>query len=124
MKININDPSQMLSHVLLGDLDVCKAVRDTKEYKADKTITPTVFMNGIEVPAESLEKALKSLFNQVESHYKEHYQADAFDAKVEEKAVQLLKEHADNAIEKMHNLMMTLEDSESLLTPHWERKAN
>lgn len=122
MKINVDDPSQLLSHVLLGSREVCTAVRDSKEYKADKTIAATVLMNGVEVPAEILEAALKKLMDQVESHCREHYQADAFDAKVEEKANQLLQEHADNAIEKMQNLMMTLEDAESFLTPHWERK--
>ena len=122
MNINFDDPSQMLSHVLLDNQDVARAVTKTAQWKTEGTVTPKVLMNGVEVPAEVMEGVLKKLFDQVEAHYREHYQADAFDAKVEEKACQLLKDHADNAIGKMQDLMMTLEESESLLTPYWERK--
>lgn len=121
MDINIKDPSQVLSHVLLQDRSVASKVRGTEQFQKDKTITATVQMNGVEVPASVLEDVLKRLFGQVEARYRERYSADAFDKRVEEKAKELLQQHADNALDKLHQLADVLSDSENLLTPYWER---
>lgn len=121
MEINIENPKQLLSHFLLADIGVAEKVRKTEPFQDQRTITATVQMNGVEVPAEVFEKVLNNLLDQVKVHYREQYDADAFDRRVEDRAKQILKEHADNALDKIHNLSMVLEDSENLLTPYWER---
>lgn len=123
MEINIENPSQLLSHLLLEDIVVADKVRDTEAFQKDRKVTATVQMNGVEVPAEVMESVLQKLFEQVQCHYRNQYDADAFDRRVEEKAKQILQEHADNALEKLHNLTMVLEDPEHLIVPHWERKS-
>lgn len=121
MQININDPKQMLSHVLLGDDEVVNAVTCTEEWTKDKKLTVEVSINGVKVDAESFENTLKNLFEQVENHYSEVYNADNIDNLVEKKAEELIKNHADSALDKLGRLMEVIEDPENIIKPYWER---
>ena len=81
----------------------------------------TVQVNGVVIPAEVFENCLQGLMSHVESYYSKTYDADNIDALVEIRAEQLLKDHADNALEKLHALCNTLESVEDTIKPHWER---
>ena len=121
MKVDIDNPKQMLSHLLLDNVDVVTAVAETINWNKSGEINCTVQFNDVELPASILEDVLHKLFKQVEDHYSEKYQADAFDQRVEEKAKEIVKEHADNVVEKLYNLAQVLEESGDLIKPHWER---
>lgn len=120
MKIDINDPQQILSHVLL-DSSCVDDIACSVAWTEHGEVNCKVLMNDIEVPAEDVENSLQRLFNQVEKHYREKYNADSIDDMVEQKARELLKNQADNVLEILGTLQSTLEDSESLIKPHWER---
>lgn len=122
MNINIDDCSQILSHVLLEDHDLVDKITQSPEWKATTAIKAELMFNGVMVSAESFEKTLQGLFDQVETYLREKYDAANLDKLVEERAQQLLKEHADNALDKLYNLTRILEESEDLIVPHWERK--
>ena len=122
MKINIGNPNQLLSHVLLGDTEITTLVANTDKWNNEGVIEARVSFNGVDADGQLLEDALQKLFKQVEDHYSEQYDADQFDQRVEEKAKALLKEHADNALEKIMKLSDQLENIEDTITPHWERK--
>jgi hypothetical protein len=121
MKIDIENPNRLLSLFLLENVDIVNSVAETKELKDNGRIIATVKMNGVEVPAEVMENVLQNLINQVEEHYREQYNADAFDKRVEDRAEQILKEHADNVLEKLYSLSTKLEESDSLIKPYWKR---
>ena len=79
-------------------------------------------VNGVEIPAQMMEDWLQFQFESLCKKAKEQYDPENFDKRVEERAKELLKEHADNALEKLEQLQNILYNSEDLLTPHWERK--
>ena len=121
MNINIDNPAQILSHVLLEDKDLVNAVVSSKQWQELGEIKGTLILNDVEVSADVLENTLQSIFDQIETYTRSKYNADDFDARVEEKAQELIKEHADNCLEKMGELQRVLEMSEQLIKPHWER---
>jgi hypothetical protein len=121
VNIEIGNVQQILSHVLLDNKSLSRAVASTEEWRSLGEIRGTILYNGIEVSAESLETSLKGVIVRVESYYREQYHADRFDKAVEEKAEAILKEHADNALNKIRDLAVKLEEADTLLVPHWER---
>lgn len=82
MKINIDNPNQLMSHFVLHDADVAKEVSETEQWKKEKTITATVQFNGVSVPAHVMEQVLQDLFRQTQEHYRKEYNADNFDTAV------------------------------------------
>lgn len=111
-----------LTHILLKDKETASLVANTPQWKETETIKVTVQFNGVEAPPEALEKTLHH-FSEI--HYKqakEKYNGVNIDKMVEEKALQLIKEQADNALDKIYELSRVLENSEDLLKPYWERK--
>ena len=108
MKIDTGNPKQMLSHVLLQDTNLCKKV--AKEYKGAKPVevVATVFMNGVEVSAESFEDTLKELFSQVDTHYKNTY-ADMEKA-VQKRAKQMVKDRLRGLTDQMYDLENGIEE--------------
>lgn len=122
MQIDIKNPKQILSQFLIKNHHILDTVGSTEDWKKDGKLTAKVLINNIEVDAESFESTLQGLFERVKKHYADKYDADNLDNLVEERAKELLKQHADNALETLYNLTRTLEESEELLVPHWERK--
>jgi len=121
MKIDVGNPNQILNHFLLNDSNVVDSVAESEDWKERGKLTATVFINGIEIPAESFEKTLQDLFCRVEESMRKKYNTEEFDARVEDRAKVLLKEYADNALDKITNLCQTLENVEDVLIPYWER---
>lgn len=117
MKINIDDNSQLLSHVLLADKNVCEVVADTENWINNGNIICTVQFNGVECPAEVLENVLQNFIKYIEKQV----DYDKFEQKVEERAKEIIQEHADNVIDKMQDLLVKLQESDDLIKPHWER---
>lgn len=85
MQIDVENPNQLLSHFLLNDRGLVEAVLETKEWKEEGKLTPTVLINGVEISSESFEKTLQGLLDQVEERVREKYGADDIDAKVRER---------------------------------------
>ena len=121
MKVNIDDIQQAISHLFLNDAKVCELVVDTKEWTEDGIIDCQVSFNGVKVDGSVLENTLQHFVDTIEKHFKEKYDSDRLDVVIEERAKELLKEHADNALEKLYDLTRKLEESDDLLVPHWDR---
>lgn len=121
MQIDINNPNQILSHFLLKNCSICEEVSNSPEWKDGKLLTASVFVNGIEIPAQDFEDTLQELFEQVENNIKAKYDVPAIDEMVEGRARSLLREHASNALEKLQEFSDTLEQVELSIKPHWER---
>lgn len=49
-------------------------------------MTATVFVRGVEIPAESFEQTFHGLMNQVETNIRKEYGANDIDQMIEEKA--------------------------------------
>lgn len=84
MQIDVENPNQLLSHFLLNDRGLVEAVLETKEWKEEGKLTPTVLINGVEISSESFEKTLRGLLSQVEERVRKKYGADDIDARVRE----------------------------------------
>ena len=124
MDISIKDPSQIMSHVLLGDDDLVENVAASEAWKEAKEIKGVLTFNGVEVSSLVVESAIKKLLDQVEKFIRKKYDADNIDNLVEERAKKLLKEHAGNALESIYSLTEKLEHADELITPHWDRTNN
>jgi ethanolamine utilization protein EutA (predicted chaperonin) len=119
--IGVSDPKVLLSRIVLQNRDIALKIAKTDMWVKDGVIEVRAVFNGIEASGEILEKALNNFVEQIDSHYKEHYDANKFDERVEQKAREILKEHADNALEKIDRLFEVLQDSDNIIKPHWER---
>jgi hypothetical protein len=97
MEIDIENPAQLLSHVLLQNKQVVDKVVKTKQYRIDGEIEATVYFNGVKCPAETLEEVLKHFVECV----KKEVDLGGFNDKVQRKAEQILKTHTDNVLEKL-----------------------
>ena len=119
MQIKLDDPTQILSHVLLHDMDLAMAVAATPGFQEGKQIVPAVTFNGVAVDAEIFEAALKELYNQLSRQFESKY-ADV-EAEVERRLKQRLQEEADEIINRMHRLTDALEHAGDLIKPYWEK---
>lgn len=121
MKVTINDPEQLLSHVLYCNTDLATTIADTEQWKKEGLIEATLCFNGKEVSAQVLEDALSRFVEIIEDDVKNKYDTDNIEKHIEDRARQLLREHADDALTHLGSLMHKLEDCDELLKPHWER---
>jgi spore coat polysaccharide biosynthesis protein SpsF (cytidylyltransferase family) len=122
MKIDINNPSQLLSHLLLEDVDLVMVVSETSKWKEDGIIEATCQFNGVDVTADVLEKVLQNFVKQIEDHCREKYDANNIDKLVEERANEIIKNHADRVLEKLTAIEYVLSDPHNIITPHWGRE--
>lgn len=113
MKINVDNPAQLLSHVMLQNRSVVDAVVATEEWKENGTVTATVSFNGVEVPAEALEEVLQHFvdiikksceYEEVESRIRDRA---AKSKRIEENNVSELRE----SLNQMGWLLENLEDN-------------
>ena len=121
MKFNLKDCKVFMSHLMLESEELSTKVAETTLWTEDGILEATLQINGVEVPAEHLEKFMKGLWGHAETQLRKKYNADQFDDRVEEKAKQLLEEHADNALEQLCDLQNKLDEVGNVLTPHWVR---
>jgi hypothetical protein len=122
MKFKLEDHQVALNHVVLEDAKLCMELADTPLWKDQGIFEATLFINGLSVPAELIETTLQNLYSRCEEFYKEKYDVNNFDERVEARAVELLKTHADNALDKINRLTEILGEPDVQLTPYWERK--
>ena len=115
MKADINDQSQILSHALLENRDIVKAVASTEAWINNQEITVTVQFNGIDLPAEVLEETLKGISDYMDRHYREKYNVNKLEALAEARAVEIVRERAGSVLDKMSELTYLLEDIESMV---------
>jgi predicted HAD superfamily phosphohydrolase len=74
MKISLNDPAQLLSHIMLeGDKEFIDKLIETDVWKNEHVVIATVQFNGVEIPAESAEKTLHRLYADIEKQIEEKY---------------------------------------------------
>ncbi len=124
MKLNIDDVNQLISHIFLNDETVCTTVSTTKEWLEDGVINCEVIFNGIKVDGSVLESTLQHFVKVIEDEFKEKYDTTRLDDIIENKAKELLKQYADNALDKLQDLQRKLEEVDELLIPHWQRDKN
>ena len=117
MKVDIDNPDQMLSRILLEDIDVVTRVANTEQW-GKGIIEATVLFNGVEVPAEILEKVLHSLVKQVEDSLREKYDADRFDERVKEACEEKLQGAARAVIDAAY---LFTDNAESIVYKLWEK---
>ena len=121
MKFKFEDESAFMNHLLLESRGLATSVSKTKLWTESETLEATLQINGVDVPAEHLESFMKSLWDRAVEQLRTRYKADDFDRQVEEKAKQLLKSHADNALDKLYDLTSKLEGIEDTIKPYRER---
>lgn len=123
MKFNLENHQVALRHVVLQDEDLAMEIADTALWKEQGIFEAKLIINGVEIPAEVIEDTLQKLYSHCERFYEEKYDVSNFDDRVEERAKELLQEHADNALDRINRLAELLNDPSMLLVPHWERKS-
>lgn len=119
MEIDLKTPSQLMSHLLLADRDVAKAVAETERHESGEPVLATVYFNGVELPAEVMERVLQNFWDQVHRHYLEKY-ADEEKA-AHDKAVEIIEGQVGDLREKVDTLVTHLDDVSNAIKPYWER---
>lgn len=116
MKIDVNNTSQLLSHVLLQNKEVVDKVCKNKQFRIDGKVEATVYFNGVKVPAETLEEVLKHFIKCAE----ESVDMKTFNDRVQAKAEEILKTHTDNIMEKLQVLGEINNRPEDFIKNGWE----
>ncbi len=119
MKFNVDDPTVILSHIMLHDVDLAKAVAATPGWQQENLVSPAVTFNDMPVPAEVFEAALKELYNQCARQLSEQY-AD-IEAEVQRRVEQRLKDEAEPVLNKLYELQRVLENVGDVIKPYWEK---
>ena len=102
MKINMNDPAQLLSHIMLeGDKEFIGKLIETDVWKNEHVIIATVQFNGVEISAESAEKTLHRLYADIEKQIEEKY--SDVDAEVERRVKIRMRQFLDKIDEVCKN---------------------
>jgi hypothetical protein len=119
MHVNINDPTQILSHILLQDEDLAAAVAATPGWRQEQLISPAVEFNGVAVPAQVFEDALKQLVNQLGQQISAQYAH--VEAEVQRRVEQRLKDEVEPVLNKLYDLQRMLENVGDVIKPYWEK---
>lgn len=117
MELSLESKKQILTAIMLHSATVAKKVATQPKWIVDGKLNATCFINDVEIPAETIEDYFEDVFDRIEKHHREKYDADNLDNLIEEKAKQLLREHADTALEQLSDLQHKLENIEDVLTP-------
>ncbi len=122
MIFNISDVDSakfIVSHWLLNDADSVTAVAETPEWKEQREMIARVTVNGVELPFKTFDDWLMGCYEQAINSARSEF--SELDAEVNRRLEKKLKAEAESVINKMHDLMRSMEDVESVLTPHWEK---
>jgi len=120
MKFSLHD-DLIMERLVLFDTDLAKEVSNTPQWIESRVFIANLTINGVIVPARVFEECLRELYNSNEAELRHKYDADNFDARVNEAAQKLIDETADVLVEAMRDLTEVLEDSGNLIKPYWER---
>lgn len=121
MKLEFDNPNQIISHMILENMEVVNAIIDTEQFKNKEGVTITVFANGVEIPAIIIENTMHQIMKRYEAHVREKYDAPNIDRMVYDKAQQLLTESANTVIDQIDNLRFKLENITDMIKPYWEK---
>lgn len=117
MKFNLENPNVIFSHLVLQDHKAASAVAETEQWVEDEVLEAEVKINGVIIPAEIFEKWMQDQYTIMEEEFKVRYDSEKFDARVEEKARELLNEHAEGVMDAMRVLQDNLKYNHRLF-PH------
>jgi hypothetical protein len=118
MKIDLNDPNQLLSHLLLEDAEVAKAVSKTLTSSYDN-VTPTVQFNGVDMQPETLERVLKHFMKCVENDLMNKY--SNVELEVQRRLEERVQKEAKRITLAMEDFIHSIEDARSIIKPYWEK---
>ena len=121
MKFDLENKRKFMSHLLLEDLKLCDKVANTSLWEEGEVLEAKLQINGVDVPAEHLESFMKGLWDNANEQLRDKYDVDGFEQRVDNKAKQLLKDHAESALDQLHELTDKLNNIGDVLKPHWER---
>ena len=118
LKVDANNPNQLLSHLLLEDAEVAKSVSKTLT-KADPNVIPTVQFNGVEMKPETLERVLKHFIGCVENELMEKY--SNVELEVQRRLEERVQEEVKHITLAMEEFAQSIEDARSIIKPYWEK---
>ena len=95
MKFNLRNPEVIFSRLVLQDCKAAEDIAATEQWTENGILEAEVKVNGVLIPAEIFEKWMQKQYKSMEENFKERYDTANFDGRVEERAKELLKEHAE-----------------------------
>jgi len=111
------DSKDILSHLVLDNDNIVDAVGGTKAWRSDGVLEAKLTVNGVDIPAEELDKLLNKMWKlaQVETG------AEAFEEAVREEAKERLKAEFGKELDALNRLSRKLEDIDDLLVYSWDK---
>lgn len=116
------EAKDIFSHLVLQDKDYAEAIAASKEWTEDGILEARLTINGIEVPAMALNQLLMEMWDQANDKARKLLDVEEVEKMIEARAKEILEEHTDNAIQKLTDIINTIEDPSNLITPTWERE--
>lgn len=114
------DSKHMFSHLVLNNSEVANAISGTPQWKDNETLEAKLEINGVAIPAESLDELLREMWKQCQVDSGK----DTFQKSVDEKARMILKEQKSKIWETINELQNKLEYCEDFIKYPWEETNN
>ena len=111
------ESKDLFSHLVLNNEYIATEVANTPEWKDEEKLVARLTVNGLEVPAEELDKLLNLMWEQAQHMAGVTEKADA----LKERAEQLLQDKANSIRETLNDLENRLQDIDQLLPYNWEK---
>lgn len=121
-KFHIRDAKNAMSHFMLNDWPLCEKIIAARKASGVESLeyTATVFIDGIQVDANVIEKEIQRWYKGLEEGIRKEFTPEGFEARVEAEVQKRIKERADGVIEILDSLREKLENADELIKPHWE----
>lgn len=128
-KFTIDDHQTPYSHFMLCHHDTAMKIRDARDAmlagkepsSREYLYTATVFIEGVQIPAEVINSELKRWYSGLEERIRSEFTPEGFEKRVEEEVRKRIKDRADGVIELLDNLRDKLQDADDLIKPYWDR---
>lgn len=106
----------LFSHLVLNNKSIAEKISETKAWKEAESLEGKVFVNGVEIPAESLNQLLKDMQDQANIETG----AEAFRKEVENKAYEIVGEQQCETLSALDDLRNKISEVDTMIKFPWE----
>jgi len=115
MQFKIRDHKLFINHLLLSDRSLAKDVAATEEWEGEGELTARLVINGVDVPVDVWEAYMTSLTKRIEAEFREKYDSNNFDRRVELEVKSILKSSVGDIVDKLSGLSVSIDYAEGFI---------
>lgn len=112
--------SDILSHLVLTDEDTATEIAETSLWSEEGKLEMDIKVNGVPISTVIFREVLEMLWEQAKERADDAVAASTHRQRVEEEARKIVKDSAEEIMDKMHELNSKLEYLDGMIKYPWE----